>query len=270
MRITSEKDYKISRIPLYIKGLDDQMEGGVPEGHVVLISGSAGTMKSTVCFNVMYNEATKGNNSVYYSFEQPYQNFLQHIFNLGYDLSKVNFMVVTDLSGIEKEIKQMKKEKKGTIFFIDISAIRKELNKQRAKSGDWVNAIENITKKLKNLLDIKIMVIDSLSALYIHADFEEPRKKIFFIFETFRDMGITSFMISEMSMNRSKVGEFEVEDFLADGVVTLYLTERHRKVSREVAITKMRGTKCNHDVFTLSFKDGKFQALYGGQIPLVE
>ena len=77
-------------------------------------------------------------------------------------------------------------------------------------------------------------------------------------------------MISEMHLDRTKFAEFEVEDFLADGVIGLYLTERHRKVSREISIVKMRGTSCNHDVFTLDFKKGKFQALYGGQIPLVE
>jgi len=32
----------------------------------------------------------------------------------------------------------------------------------------------------------------------------------------------------------------------------------------------MRGTSCNNDVFTLDFKKGRFQALYGGEIPLVE
>ncbi|MBN2422429.1 AAA family ATPase [Candidatus Woesearchaeota archaeon] len=270
MKITSEKEYQKTRIPLYIKGLDDQIEGGIPEGHVVLLCGSAGTMKSTVSFNILYNEALKGNSSIYFSLEQPHENFLHHIFNLGYDLSKVNFIVITDLSSISSELTKLKKEKKGTIFFIDISAVRKELQKARSKSGDWVNAIENIAKRIKSIIELKLLVIDSLSALYIHADFKEPRKKIFFIFETFRDMGITSLMISEMHLDRMKYADFEVEDFLADGVIVLFLTERHRKVTREISVVKMRGTSCNHNVFTLDFKKGQFKALYGGEIPLVE
>jgi len=268
MKVVSEDDYQKQRIPLYIKGIDEQMEGGIPEGHVVLVCGAAGTMKSTVSFNILYNEALKGNNSVYFSFEQPYQNFLHHIFNLGYDLKKVNFHAVSDLASLDKDIGT--KEKTGSIFFIDISAIRKELKKNKASGGDWVNVIENMTKKIKTAAGLKIMVLDSLSALYIHADFKEPRKTIFFIFETFRDLGITSLMISEMKLDKLKYSEFEVEDFLSDGIIVRSLTERHWKVSREISIAKMRGTSCNNDVFTLDFKKGRFQALYGGEIPLVE
>ncbi|MBD3204287.1 hypothetical protein GF327_08390 [Candidatus Woesearchaeota archaeon] len=270
MRITSEQDFKKKRIPLYIEGLDNQMEGGIPEGHVVLICGTAGTMKSTVSFNILYNEALKGNNSIYFSFEQPYNNFLQHLFNMGYDLNKVNFIVIDDLSEINQEISKIEDKKKGTILFVDISAIRKELKRARTKSGDWVTAIENVTKKFKSLIDLKLIVLDSLSALYIHADFKEPRKKIFFIFETFRDLDITSLMISEMQLDKQKYAEYEVEDFLADGVVVLHLTERHRKVTREISVAKMRGTSCNHNIFSLDYKNGKFRALYGGEIPLVE
>jgi KaiC/GvpD/RAD55 family RecA-like ATPase len=267
MRVTSEKDFQKPRIPIYIEGLDDQMEGGIPEGHVVLICGTAGTMKSTVSFNILYNEALKGANSLYFSFEQPYNNFLQHLFNMGYDLEKINFNVISDLSNLTKEIK---KSEKGTIFFLDISAIRKELKKSRAGSGDWVNAVENITKKVKALIDLKLIVLDSLSALYIHADFKNPRQKIFFIFETFRDLKITSLMISEMQLDKKKYAEYEVEDFLADGVIVLHLTERHRKVTREISVAKMRGTSCNHNVFSLIYKKGKFKAMYGGEIPLIE
>ena len=51
---------EIKRVPLYIEGFDETMQGGIPEGHITLISGSAGTMKSSIVFNTLYNEALKG------------------------------------------------------------------------------------------------------------------------------------------------------------------------------------------------------------------
>jgi KaiC/GvpD/RAD55 family RecA-like ATPase len=62
------KDKKeMKRVKTYIKGLDENIEGGIPAGHVVLVSGTAGTMKSSVIFNILYNEALAGKTSLYLS-----------------------------------------------------------------------------------------------------------------------------------------------------------------------------------------------------------
>ncbi|UCF09195.1 MAG: hypothetical protein JSW28_00930, partial [Thermoplasmata archaeon] len=46
---------KESSYPTYINGLDKQLEGGIPEEHIVLIAGAAGTMKSSIAYNILYN-----------------------------------------------------------------------------------------------------------------------------------------------------------------------------------------------------------------------
>jgi KaiC/GvpD/RAD55 family RecA-like ATPase len=72
-----------------------------------------------------------------------------------------------------------------------------------------------------------------------------------------------------MPLNKSKYSEYEVEDYLADGIILLQLTERFRKVVREISIVKMRATNCNTDVFTLEYKNKKFYAMHGGKPALV-
>jgi len=55
----------------YIKGFDEEMEGGIPQGHVVLISGPPGTMKSSITFNMLYKNALEqGTRGVYVTLEQ--------------------------------------------------------------------------------------------------------------------------------------------------------------------------------------------------------
>ena len=49
----SEKD----RIRTFVRGLDERLEGGVPKNSVVLIAGKAGSMKSSFCFSILYNQA---------------------------------------------------------------------------------------------------------------------------------------------------------------------------------------------------------------------
>ena len=56
---------KVKRIKTYIKGLDENLQGGIPEGHIVLVCGSAGTMKSSVSFNILYNEVLNGKTAIY-------------------------------------------------------------------------------------------------------------------------------------------------------------------------------------------------------------
>ncbi|MFO7618985.1 MAG: RAD55 family ATPase [Thermoplasmata archaeon] len=62
---------KVNRIKTYVKGLDEVMQGGIPEGSVILIAGKPGTMKSSFAFNILYHNANKEDMSgVYVTLEQ--------------------------------------------------------------------------------------------------------------------------------------------------------------------------------------------------------
>jgi KaiC/GvpD/RAD55 family RecA-like ATPase len=266
-----ETEGKIKRIKTYIKGLDENIEGGVPEGHLVLIAGSSGTMKSSVAFNILYNEAINGKTGLYVTLEQSHQSLLNQMVNMGLDLSKINIQILTEISKLNEISKKIKASKTGALVISDLGAIRKQLtNTKFGPSGDWLNAIKNIIKKLKAESKCDLFVLDSLSALYVLSNFDEPRTKIFHIFEFLRDLGLTSFLVSEMPVDQSRYCEYEVEDFLADGIIYLQLTRRYRKVTREVSVVKMRATRCNNDVFNLEFKNKTFCATYGGKTPLIE
>jgi KaiC/GvpD/RAD55 family RecA-like ATPase len=45
----------------YIRGFDEEIEGGIPQGHVVLVAGPPGTMKSSLAYSILYNNALNGN-----------------------------------------------------------------------------------------------------------------------------------------------------------------------------------------------------------------
>ena len=140
------------------------------------------------------------------------------------------------------------------------------------KVGDnksWMNVIKNIVKKVKAEIECKVFVLDSMSALYVLSRFENPRIELFYIFEFLRDMGLTTYLISEMPLDGSQYSEFGIEDFLSDGIIHLRLSPFRRKMVREISVPKMRATNCNNDVFSLEFKNGQFNALYGGQNPLL-
>jgi len=260
----------IKRIKLHIDGLDENIQGGVPEGHIVLISGAAGTMKSSLAFNTLYNEALNNKSGLYLSLEQSVDSITKHVLNMGYNLDMINYIVIKDLGELHSKLAAVKDSDKGNLVVVDIGAIRKEIKQVNLdENRSWLNVIKNVIKKMNAEIGCPLFVLDSLSALYVLSRFQNPRIELFFIYEFLRDLKITSLLISEMPLDGSKYSEYEIEDFLADAIVVIKLTMYRRQVVREINVVKMRATDCNNDIFSLQFKNGKFQALYGGQNPLL-
>lgn len=266
--VSGAKADGISRIPTYIEGLDERMQGGVPEGSVVMVSGVSGTMKSSISFNILYNEALRGKNGLYITLEQSNESFLAHLKSLAFDFEKVNLVVVSSTVELDSRLSEMKSEK-STIVLADMSILRKgNVKRIEIGSSSLVSMIKNFVTRLKQQ-NCELFVLDSMSAFYIISKFENPRQDLFNFFGFLRDSGVTSFLISEMPLKRDRYGDYEIEEFLADGVIKLDLVERQRKVTREISIVKMRATRCSNDVFSLEFDKGRFFALYGGQPPLL-
>jgi KaiC/GvpD/RAD55 family RecA-like ATPase len=262
---------KIPRIPIGIKGLDENMQGGIPVGSNILISGAAGSMKSSITFNTIYLQAEAGANVLYISLEQTYISLLNQMINMGYDFQKMDVTIIgSDPEIIKKKVKDIKTSKKGHIILSDLGSLRATLKGQDTSTADWWSIISKIIKTLKEEVNISCVVLDSLNSLYVLSEFKNPRNKIFQIFSFFKQLDLTSFFISEMPKDGSKLSEYEIEDFLADGVIVMQLIERNRKVTREISVPKMRATDVNIDIYTLEYnpRDG-FKALYGGKMPLL-
>lgn len=267
-KIVQNKD-DIKRVKTYIDGFDENLQGGIPEGHITLIAGSAGTMKSSLSLNVLYNEAANGRTGLYVSLEQSHESLINHMINMGYDFNKINLVIINDLGKIHDAISKVRNQNAGALIIADLGCIRKEIKEVKIdENRSWINVIKNIVRKISAETKCDIFVLDSLKALYVLSKFKNPRLELFYIFEFLRDIEMTTFLITEISPRSENLGEYD-EDFLADGILHVRLTPFRRNIVREISIVKMRTTDCNHDVFSLEFKNGRFSAMYGGQNPLL-
>ena len=71
-------------VKTFVKGFDKELGGGIPYGHLVLISGSPGTMKSTLAYSIMYNNVIKSRMSgAYISLEQSAPSLTFHLNQAG-------------------------------------------------------------------------------------------------------------------------------------------------------------------------------------------
>ena len=83
-----------------------------------------------------------------------------------------------------------------------------------------------------------LLALDSLDALYSLVGLENPRRELFHLFGTLKDLGLTSFLISEIPFGSRKITQFG-EDFLADGIVHL----RHVEVNESDVQLRLRCVK---------------------------
>ena len=60
----------VERVSTGIKGFDELVEGGFPKGHTILVSGMPGSGKSIFCLQALCNNAVRGKNCLFISFEE--------------------------------------------------------------------------------------------------------------------------------------------------------------------------------------------------------
>ena len=225
------------RIQMFIDGFDSKIGGGVKKGHVVLLAGTPGTMKSSVALSMLVNNVKKkGVNVLYVSIEESKESLLTAMEQLGF--------------GTIDETK---------FFIVDIGRLRLE-HTDADVGRDWFKILKEYLRKKVENEGVEIVVIDSLTAVYALATIQNPRQELFHFFGFLKRLGVTTFLISETQTNGGLYGPYH-EDFLADGTILLkFVDVGDSDVQLRIRAVKMRHSKIHHGDLTLLFRDGQFMA----------
>jgi len=226
------------RIRTYVLGFDESLGGGIPEGYQILISGAPGTMKSSFCFSVAYNNALHhGMPTAYVTLEQGKDLLLEHMHSLGMDDPKAY----------------------AHLSLLDMGTIRKNLSFLQAK-GSWLDLFKMYANNFVRAEGTKLLVLDSLDVLEVMAKFEDVRTDLYYLFEWLRGLGVTSLLIGEKPLDFSPTGQMRDEAYLADGIVHLGLHQTSDvSVQRRIRCVKMRTTKHETGYYALEWEDGRFE-----------
>ncbi|MFQ6060810.1 MAG: RAD55 family ATPase, partial [Thermoplasmata archaeon] len=227
------------KVRTFIEGFDEALGGGIPEGSIVLISGSAGAMKSTLAYYILYtNVLSRGAKCLYITLEQTLSSLLRQMSEMGMD------PIATG----------------GSLRMFDMGFIRKHIGKSKKS---WFKLFLKNIDNMRSQEAFEIMVIDSLEALEVLANFKNRRADLFRLFEWLRDMEITAFIITERSdcpFGKHLSHLRNEEEFLADGIINLALHSINEiDVQRRIRCFKMRGTKHEPGYLSLMWDDGKFK-----------
>ena len=69
----------LERCTTGIEGLDSILEGGIPRGNMVLVAGSVGTGKTTLCLEFLVRGAERGERSLFLSVTEASRKLIQNL-----------------------------------------------------------------------------------------------------------------------------------------------------------------------------------------------
>ena len=227
-----------ARVRTFVEGLDSALEGGIPWGHLVLIEGSPGTMKSSLAFSILLqNAAREGLHCLYLSLEERTSSLLKQMGSLGLKLEVP----------------------RGSLVVLDPKTASNLLGER----PDWIDALQAGIASIKAQRGLDLIAIDSLEALEVLAKFKDRRREMYRLFEWLRDQDLTSFVITErpdwIIAGHVLQGRWD-EDFLADGVVHLRMhMVSDLDAQRRLRVVKMRGTRHETGYLAMVLDEGRFR-----------
>jgi circadian clock protein KaiC len=217
-----------------IENLDNILNGGIPRGNTVLITGSCGTGKTTLSLEYLVHGAIAGEACLFVSVTEASEKLLKNV---------VPYEFFDDML-IER----------GLLTFIDMPALYAKLGllKEEEFSFEEIDVLVSAIGDIVRELAIKRLVIDSITSVCFQLkDLEKIRVFILKLGKTLSRLGCTSILVSEISPSEQRYSMYGVEEAIADGILLMSNLERKGDLLRTLQVLKMRGTQHSRAKYVL-------------------
>jgi len=232
----------MKKIKTSIEGLDEMLEGGIPEGNAVLVSGSPGTGKTMFGLQFIYSGAVKFHESgVFVTLGEDKKQLEENAKNIGMDFDNVKEVSIIapnpeNFDVMKKKIKEEVQKMKAKRLVIDSLTILETY-------APSVANIDSVCFKEEVLEGVPVFTTPVLGPEYIRriiGDFLKDLKKL----------GCTMILTSELPKESNYLSRDTVSEFMCDGVIILKNVLISNENKRIIFVEKMRGTSHDRNVHT--------------------
>ena len=228
------------RIKTGVPGLDEMLQGGLPEGHIVLLMGSFGTGKTTLGLQFLMEGLRNGENCIFISLEEDKDSVLKNSDSFGWDLSG-----------------PISKKKLG-LFKLEPSDAKTTITRIKSELPKFVKSF-----------GAKRVVIDSVSLLnMMFPNDSERRANLFNLCQLLRSTGATSILTAEVKDENPRSSRDGLAEYTADGVLLLQSDENRDsgEVQLTLRVLKMRRTSHSRRVKPYTISDSGIVVHAGAEI----
>lgn len=226
-------------LPIRVSAFDKLInDGGIERGSTILLVGGCGSGKTIFTMQSLYNACLAGEKVVYFTLEESDEKIRRHMKkSFGWDLDKQQeggnfYLRKIDPYELVKEIELTLVEyrRKDSVSLSEILNTHPEISLIDAKGIELPFHPDRI-------------VIDSISALYsAFSDKDSYRVCMQLLVAALNAHNSVNFIIIEAEQEPERYNTFGSEEFLVDGVVTLYNLRRGQLRRRAIEIVKLRGS----------------------------
>ena len=214
-----------------VQGLDELLNGGIPAGRVVLLSGVSGTGKTTFAMQFLYNSALKGEPGLFITLEEGKDKIVQDMKGVGMDLGKAPKLKI-----VGGHVAEM------------VSITRKS----GAGMKDFLREIKGMIEETGS----KRVVIDSINLfLMLFKTDEERRNALISLSNLLYRLGCTALFTCEVRENTFDISWYGFEEFVVDGVIALYSMKRESSFFQGITVRKMRGVRHQKNIALYAITD---------------
>jgi len=214
----------VKRVKTGIPGMDEILNGGIPERNVVLLSGGPGTGKTIFGQQFLYHGLQNGEPGVLVALEEHPAQIKVNMGQFGWDVRPY--------------------EEQGVFAIVDAftGGIGEYAKRERyvVRDPTDVRMLVDVLRDAVRDLRAERVVIDSVTSLYLTKPVV-ARSTVMQLKRVLSGLGCTSILVSQVSVTERGFGGPGVEH-AADGIIRLDLDEYDGELYRSLIVWKMRGT----------------------------
>ena len=218
-----------NRVKTGIAGLDEMLQGGLPENHIVVVMGSFGTGKTTLGLQFIVEGLRQAEPCIFISLEEDKDSILKNAATFGWDLTPAL------------------EAKKLGVFKLEPSDAKTTITRIKSELPKFVRSF-----------GAKRVVLDSVSLLNMMFDDDnERRSNLFNLCQLLRSTGATTILTAEVKDENPRSSRDGLAEYTADGVLLLQSDENKEggEVQLTIRILKMRRTGHSRRVKPYSITD---------------
>ena len=213
------KRQPIPKVPTKIAGLDEILEGGLPQGHTTVVSGGPGSGKTVLGLEFLCRGAMAGEPGVFVTFEERAEAIRLNALSMGWDLAAL--------------------EKAGKMAIIEARLPGEEI-----VSGDFdIQGMLAIAGGHIKRIGARRIVMDALDVLLrIYGDSKREHNELSRLHNWLTDQGLTSVLSVKTLRDENQGSQYEFLDFMADCVIRLDHRVVGQVATRRLRVIKYRGS----------------------------